>query len=292
MNIGKFKKTVSTWENSEENFKSFRVWANNCYYSYKKNYDLVKSQARDFAVSSKKMQKLEHSWESIYFDDAIMTYCEMGWELDENIKGVKNSYDEAGVLYCGVAFSDIYEKIQTVEDDVEFSYAVLSAVKGVDTNCSLYTEFVKKLHRGLKEYELFSAIDMIGREQKKKVFVAMSFDGSMEEARNAIADAIKGCGYEPMLIDNKEHNNQIVPEIYKEISDSIFVIADLTGQRGGVYYEAGYAMAKGKDLILCCRDGENLHFDVAQINTIFWKDEQNLKEKLIRRIKATIGINE
>lgn len=120
----------------------------------------------------------------------------------------------------------------------------------------------------------------------------MNFDDSMKKARNAIVDAIKSFNYDPMLIDNKEHNNQIVPEIYKEISDSIFVIADLTGQRGGVYYEAGYAVAKGKDLILCCKDGENPHFDVAQINTIFWKDEQSLKDKLVRRIRATIGVNE
>ena len=89
----------------------------------------------------------------------------------------------------------------------------------------------------------------------------------------------------------KEHNNQIVPEIFKEIDDSEFVIADLTGHRGGVYYEAGYAMAKEKTVILSCRDGENTHFDVAQINTIYWQNEDDLFERLIRRIKATVGEN-
>lgn len=287
MNIGKFKEIVSTWANSEESFKLFRVWVENCYNSYKKNYELEKSQAVDFALGSKKMENLEHSWKSIYYDDVMLAYSEMGWKWDEKMKGAENFYDKEGFLHCCVAFPDIYEKIQRVEDNVEFSYAVLSVVRGVDIDCSLYKEFVKKLHRGLKEYELFSVIDMIGREQKKKVFIAMNFDDSMKKARNAIVDAIKSFNYDPMLIDNKEHNNQIVPEIYKEISDSIFVIADLTGQRGGVYYEAGYAVAKGKDLILCCKDGENPHFDVAQINTIFWKDEQSLKDKLIRRIRAT-----
>ena len=65
MNIGKFKEIVSTWENSEENFKLFRVWVENCYNSYKKNYDLEKSQAMVFASGSKKMENLEHSWKSI-----------------------------------------------------------------------------------------------------------------------------------------------------------------------------------------------------------------------------------
>ena len=211
-----------------------------------KNYDLEKSQAMVFASGSKKMENLEHSWKSIYYDDVMLAYSEMGWKWDAKMEGAENFYDKGGFLYCGVAFPDIYEKIQTVEDNVEFSYAVLSVVRGVDIDCSLYTEFVKKLHKGLKEYELFSVIDMIGREQKKKVFIAMNFDDSMKKARNAIVDAIKSFNYDPMLIDNKEHNNQIVPEIYKEISDSIFVIADLTGQRGGVYYEAGYAVEIGR----------------------------------------------
>ena len=41
----------------------------------------------------------------------------------------------------------------------------------------------------------------------------------------------------------EEHNNQIVPEIFYEIRQSNYIIADLTGHRNGVYYEAGYAEA-------------------------------------------------
>ncbi len=148
MNIGKFKEIVSTWENSEENFKLFRVWVENCYNSYKKNYDLEKSQAMVFASGSKKMENLEHSWKSIYYDDVMLVYSEMGWKWDAKMKGAENFYDKGGFLYCGVAFPDIYEKIQTVEDNVEFSYAVLSVVRGVDIDCSLYTEFVKSCIKG------------------------------------------------------------------------------------------------------------------------------------------------
>ena len=129
---------------------------------------------------------------------------------------------------------------------------------------------------------------------KKKAFVAMWFDDSMKKARGQIRAAIKECGYEPMIINMKEYNNQIAPEIFKEIDDSEFVVADLTGQRNGVYYEAGYAMGKNKELILCCNkeEEEDIHFDVKQINTILWKNEQDLKERLKKRIKATIGENE
>jgi len=90
---------------------------------------------------------------------------------------------------------------------------------------------------------------------------------------------------------NKEYNNQIVPEIFYEIKNSSFIIADLTGHRTGVYYEAGYAEALGIEVILTCRvnDFNNRHFDVAQKNTIVWEDETDLYNRLMKRIKATVG---
>ncbi len=292
MNIRKFKEIVGTRENSEENFRLFRIWIENCYVLYEKNYNLAMAEANQFPMDSTKLDELEYDWTNVAYNDVVMAYSELGWGLDENLKGAKISHDtEWDCLYYGVAFPTVYEKIQTIENNIEFAYAVLSVLKNVDEYCNLYTQFTKMLYKGLKEYELFYAIDMIGKEQKKKVFIAMSFDNSMKLARDAIIDAIQSCGYVSMLIDIKEHNNQIVPEIYKEISDSEFVVADLTGQRGGVYYEAGYAVAKDKELILCCKQGENPHFDVAQINTIFWKDEQDLKERLVNRIRATVGVN-
>lgn len=142
----------------------------------------------------------------------------------------------------------------------------------------------------LKGYGLEECERMLGNN--KKVFIAMWFDESMNKAKGQIKAAIRSCGYEPMIMDDKEYNNQIVPEIFKEIEDSKFVVADLTGHRGGVYYEAGYAVAKNKELILCCKKGEDIHFDVAQINTIFWENEQQLHARLAKRIKATIGICE
>jgi nucleoside 2-deoxyribosyltransferase/Zn ribbon nucleic-acid-binding protein len=124
-------------------------------------------------------------------------------------------------------------------------------------------------------------------------FIAMWFDESMITAQESIREAIRQCGYTPMIIDKKEHNNQIVPEILYEIRNSIFVVAELTGNRTGVYYEAGYAEALGKEVILLCREDyfNDRHFDVAQKNTIKWYNESDLYEKLVKRIIATVGTN-
>ena len=122
-------------------------------------------------------------------------------------------------------------------------------------------------------------------------FIAMWFDPQMEPARRSIMEAIKSCGYIPIAIDMKEHNNQIVPEILFEISRSEFVVADLTGHRGGVYYEAGYAEGLGKQVITCCNanDFEKMHFDLRQKSTIIWADEADLSKRLKDRIEATVG---
>lgn len=122
-------------------------------------------------------------------------------------------------------------------------------------------------------------------------FIAMWFDACMKDARGSIEQAIVDCGYVPSIIDIKEHNNFIVPEIFHEIDKSKFVIADLSGHRGGVYYEAGYGEGQNKPVILCCKESDfkDCHFDVKQKNIIIWSSIEDLYEKLCKRIRATVG---
>ncbi len=127
-------------------------------------------------------------------------------------------------------------------------------------------------------------------------FVAMWFDNSMQQARNeGILPAIRGAGYEPVVIDQKEHINKIDDEIIAEIRRSRFVVADFThgekGARGGVYYEAGFAFGLGIPVIFTCRQDvvENIHFDTRQYNHIVWDSPEDLRGKLEKRISAVIG---
>ena len=83
-------------------------------------------------------------------------------------------------------------------------------------------------------------------------------------------------------------NDFITPELLKYIKDSKFVVADLTHQNNGAYFEEGYAMGLGKPVIQLCKKDVQLHFDIAQKNTIMWETEENIPQKLCNRIKATI----
>ena len=124
-------------------------------------------------------------------------------------------------------------------------------------------------------------------------FVAMWFDHSMDAADVTIGTAIREAGYRALRLDRYEHNNRIDDEIMAAIRRSKFVVADLTGQRGGVYFEAGFALGLGIPVVWLCRkdDMAKIHFDNRQYNFILWEAEklEDLKAALRNRIEATIG---
>lgn len=135
----------------------------------------------------------------------------------------------------------------------------------------------------------YARIDEIQRNTAngKNVLVAMSFKDT-EKLREAIRKGITEAGYIAVLIDEVQHNELIAPELLKHIRDSKFVVVDLTHQNNGAYFEEGYAMGLGKPVIQLCKKGTQLHFDIAQKNTIMWETEDDIPELLRNRIVATI----
>lgn len=138
-------------------------------------------------------------------------------------------------------------------------------------------------------------IDGLQKNQvnSKNVFIAMSFSKEAITLRETLKQAISEAGYVPVLIDEVQYNGQIIPEMLYQIRESRFVIAELSHHNNGAYYEAGYALGLGKEVIHICEKealGSKLHFDVKQVNTITYKadDLEELKERLIKRIQATI----
>ena len=162
---------------------------------------------------------------------------------------------------------------------------------------------------------LDEASEAASRKLYKKAFVAMWFTEEMDAVyQTTIKPAIKETGFDSLVISNKEHNNDINSEIIAEIKQSRFLVADLTGQRGGVYFEAGFALGLGIPVIWTCHeewfnkevivtskvlvDGQEkacqvkelrrTHFDVEHFPFIIWKTPEELSQKLKNRIRATI----
>ena len=121
----------------------------------------------------------------------------------------------------------------------------------------------------------------------------MWFHDSMNLASAAIQQGILEAGYTPHRIDQKHHNNKIDDEIIAAIRRSRFLVADFTDQRGGVYFEAGFARGWVWEVVWLCRQDEveKLHFDTRQYSHIAWQenDLKELTKSLKDRIEATIG---
>ena len=88
-----------------------------------------------------------------------------------------------------------------------------------------------------------------------------------------------------------ENSHLIADEIIANIRKSRFAVAYFTGHRGGVYYEAGFALGLGLPVIWTCREDhlKDAHFDTRQYNHIVWQTSAELADRLQQRIEATIG---
>lgn len=171
-------------------------------------------------------------------------------------------------------------------DEVRFLLSLLSDQGQMEEISSKGT--CRVLPRG------YIAADELTRRfaQTGKGFVAMWFDEELEPAyEDGFQVGVLNAGYDPVRVDRVEHINRIDDEIIGHIKTASFVVADFTGHRGGVYFEAGFALGIELPVIWCCRKDHlaELHFDIRQYNCIDWETPDELALRLQRRIEATIG---
>src|SRR6266568_1045740 len=125
----------------------------------------------------------------------------------------------------------------------------------------------------------------------RQAFVAMWFDPQMEDAfEQGLKAGIEKSGYySAMRMLSLEHNDRIDDRIVAEIRRSGLVVADLTGDRGGVYFEAGFAKGLGIPVIWSCKNDwfDKVHFDANHYNFIIWESLEDLAEKVHNRIVAS-----
>lgn len=129
-----------------------------------------------------------------------------------------------------------------------------------------------------------------GRLSGLQAFVAIKLSDGWDTIYAGIEKGVRAAGYEPYVMPKKEHVERIDDLIISEIRRSRFLVADFTGQRQSVYFEAGFAIGLGIPVIWTCRKDEigKLHFDTRQYNHIDWESTTELAERLEQRIRAVI----
>jgi len=239
-------------------------------------------------------------------------------------KGIRISLDDVPGLLVLVAPSvadradriliEAARRFPVVGEEIEFEHSDpgLLAISWSETEGEVYyllsdylakaTErltdsYVMSLYRGNitpKGYHYLQELQH-SRVTSNIGFCAMWFDETVRPVwTDAIEPAIRDAGYDPKRIDTHEHNNRIDDEILAMIRRSKFVVADFTGQRGGVYFEAGFALGLGLEVIWTCREDDlkEVHFDNRQYSFVTWSpaDLPDFKRRLQNRIEATIGL--
>ena len=129
-----------------------------------------------------------------------------------------------------------------------------------------------------------------------QAFVAMWINNETEEAfTEGLRRGVEDAGYQALRIDKKEDVVKIDDEIISEIRRSRFLVADFTqgndGARGGVYFEAGFALGLGIPVIFACRADmvHKLHFDTRQYAHILWDEPEDLRVAIRDRVRARLG---
>lgn len=217
---------------------------------------------------------------------------------------IEIDYEELLSIYCVKRFDkkgNWYAKTQ-IEDQEEHITDYLKSNKYIDIVYLEKIVCVCLLVDGWKRVDEMQQ----NLSNNKDVFVSMAFNSGTFDTREAIRNGIINAGYSPEFIDEIIHNRQIVPEMFRLIRECRFLILDISDPNYGAYYEAGYALGLGKEVIICCsREMFNKefvteeekkyakylkpHFDIAQKQILVWDDYEDLTKKLEEWIKAIIG---
>jgi hypothetical protein len=184
-------------------------------------------------------------------------------------------------------FLRIYRTAEKVQATPEKS--IVEQIKDTEFQGNDCTkDILNKVQKSSSSEPTTSLLQKAFKPPKPQVFVVMKFgDEIMDSAYKSVyKPCIKKLNLTCIRIDEIPDSGKISDQILETIAESKYIIADLTGSRPNCYYEAGFAHALGKEIILTIRDGEAAHFDLQGHRFIQWKTESDLKKKLNLRLKS------
>ena len=137
-------------------------------------------------------------------------------------------------------------------------------------------------------WELYEKLE-ISSDTTREVFMAMGYGSdAADKAYHQFEDAVFDTGFKLWRLDERPEAGLIDARMIVAIQNAKFVIADLTNQNSGVYWEAGMAHGLGKKVIYtCCEsDWEKIHFDTNHYTTVKWKEDD--LDEAVENLKASI----
>ena len=97
------------------------------------------------------------------------------------------------------------------------------------------------------------------------VFVLMPFNDAFTDIyKLGIKKTAEEAGLRAERVDEQLYSESMLERIYRQIDAADIIVADMTGQNPNVFYEVGYAHAKGKLCILLTQNASDIPFDLKQ----------------------------
>jgi nucleoside 2-deoxyribosyltransferase len=143
----------------------------------------------------------------------------------------------------------------------------------------------KMTFEGWQQFEMLKRATINSRTG----FVAMAFNTRMLEVlNNVFRPAITAAGFNPFSLADPSPAGLIDDRMRVEIRKCRFLIADLSDDNRGAYWEGGFAEGLGRPVIYTCEESafKNVHFDTSHLNTVKW--EVGKFAEAIEKLKATI----
>jgi hypothetical protein len=140
-------------------------------------------------------------------------------------------------------------------------------------------------------WERVSELKRKQRASGRTAFVVMWFDDAMDEAWTlGLRPGVDNAGFEPRRMKEEVHPDRIDARIVAAIRSCRFLVADVTGERPAVYYEAGLAEGLSKTVIWTCRrdKADDMCFDTRQFRHILWEEPEDLSSQLTDTIRALV----
>ena len=202
------------------------------------------------------------------------------------ILGATINADESAIAAAGVV--DISSLAFLVSQAIDAGLLKGEVVDMVDGRSQILW-----LRLTLNGWQLFEELQR-GKSTSRIAFMAMPFgDTELDKIyKDHFKAGVVATGFDLKRLDERQPAGLIDDRLRAEIRQCRFLIADLTHENRGAYWEAGFAEGLGKPVIYTCRKdvfedkAKGTHFDTNHHLTVKW-EPSNLGDA-VDRLKATI----
>lgn len=132
--------------------------------------------------------------------------------------------------------------------------------------------------------------------EKDYCFVIQPFNDTFNKRyKDIYSPAIIDAGLKPYRVDKDPSVDVIIEEIERKIKESSLCLADISLDNPNVWYELGYALALGKNVVMICSNDRNgkfpfdiQHRNIIQYNSDSTSDYEALKSKITQKVSTIL----